>query len=336
MERISYELSLDPIEVRSANLDPSTSSDMLEIISTLKKSSQYNERKIEVLKFNRENRWKKRGLGTCLLRWSNPKSRNFDVNMSVFHGDGSIVITIGGIEIGQGINTKVTQVCAYLLKIPIEKIQIKPNTSTISPNCSLTAGSLTTQFAYIGVRLCCIELLKRLDPIRDQLNNPNWEQLIQKAFEMNVDLQIHAYVGTDIKRDYYLFGMTVAEVEVDILTGERQILRVDILEDLGQSTNPKIDLGQVSKTKLFCVSLKVLLLRFKTKYLFQIEGAFVQGLGYWLTEKLVYDTNSGELLTNRTWNYHVPLARDIPQDFRVSFRKNAYTYDDIFGSKGET
>lgn len=246
MERISYELSLDPIEVRLANLDPSTSADILEIVHTLKKSSQYDIRKEEVQRFNEENRWKKRGLGTCILRWKSSGPRNFDVNLSVFHGDGTIVITHGGIEMGQGINTKVVQVCAYLLKVPIHKIQIKANTTTIAPNCAVSGGSVTTQYAYIGVRNCCIELLKRLDPVRASLSNPTWEKLIQKAFELNVDLQVHGYAGLNDELIYYLFGMTVAEVEVDILTGERQVLRVDLLEDAGQSTNPNIDLGQVS------------------------------------------------------------------------------------------
>ncbi|PZC72657.1 hypothetical protein B5X24_HaOG210768 [Helicoverpa armigera] len=307
MERISYELSLDPIQLRLANLDPRYN-DLKEMCKTIISSSDYVIRRTAVKKFNAENRWKKRGLRLVFLRWSHVYSRYFDVNIAVYQGDATVAISHGGVEIGQGINTKAAQVAAYMLNIPIEKVIIKENNTVTSPNAAVTGGSLTTQNIIIAVKKCCESLLERLEPIRKKMNNPTWEELVKKSYEMSVDLQFHSFVGKEDIKDYNIYGVTVAEVEIDVLTGESEILRVDILQDVGHSINPELDVGQV-------------------------EGAFVMGLGYWTSENLVYDSNTGELLTDRTWNYYVPLARDIPQDFRVYLRKNPNFNKTILGSK---
>ncbi|XP_047028807.1 LOW QUALITY PROTEIN: xanthine dehydrogenase 1-like [Helicoverpa zea] len=308
MERISYELSLDPIQLRLANLDPQYN-DLREMCQTIISSSDYVTRRTAVNKFNAENRWKKRGLRLVFLRWSHVYSRYFDVNIAVYQGDGTVAISHGGVEIGQGINTKAAQVAAYMLNIPVEKVIIKENNTITSPNAAVTGGSLTTQNITIAVKKCCESLLERLEPIRKVMNNPTWEELyVKKSYEMSVDLQVHSFVGKEDTKDYNIYGVTVAEVEIDVLTGESEILRVDILQDVGHSINPELDVGQV-------------------------EGAFVMGLGYWTSENLVYDSNTSELLTDRTWNYYVPLARDIPQDFRVYLRKNPNFNKTILGSK---
>ncbi|KAJ2948180.1 hypothetical protein O0L34_g9988 [Tuta absoluta] len=298
MERISYELSLDPLEVRLANLDNEKYSDIKEMLITLKENANYDARKLAVKKFNDENRWKKRGLRAAFLKWTMDVGTYYDVNMSVYHGDGTVAITHSGIEMGQGVNTKAVQIAAHFLKIPIEKIQIKPNDSMISPNGKGSASSFTSQYVGLGVQKCCEELIKRLEPIRQQNPNATWEVLIAAAFTAGVDLQTHGFIGPNDTESYDIFGITFAEVELDVLTGEFEILRVDLLEDVGLSVSPEIDIGQV-------------------------EGSFTMALGYWTMEHLVYDKGTGELLTDRTWNYHVPQARDIPQDFRIYFRKKS-------------
>ncbi|XP_045773781.1 xanthine dehydrogenase 1-like [Maniola jurtina] len=309
LERISYELNLDPFDVRLANLDTVNHNDLREMAETIKNNAQYVERKAAVEKFNSENRWKKRGLRPSFLRWTPFGYQYFDVNMSVYNDDGTVVITHSGVEMGQGVNTRVTQICAYFLKIPIEKIQVKPNDTVISPNSFPSGGSLTSQNAGIGVRRCCEELLSRLEPVRTQLTNPTWEELIKKAYELEVDLQVHSLVTAKDIQMYHIYGIALAEVEVDGLTGEWQFIRADLLEDTGRSVNPEIDVGQV-------------------------EGAFIMGTGYWTHEHLVYDPDTGELLTNRTWDYWVPQARDIPQDFRIYFRKRSFSTELILGAKG--
>ncbi|XP_068627626.1 aldehyde oxidase 1-like [Battus philenor] len=308
IERISYELSLDPIQVRQANLDPEVQTDMTEILNTLTKNSEYTERKKAVEQFNRENRWMKRGLRVAFMKWVPVGTFYLDINMTVYRDDGTVSLTHSGIEMGQGINTKAVQICAYLLKIPISMIQIKANNTIVAPNATISGGSLTSQYVGLGVRKCCEAFLAKLEPIRAQMNNPTWVALIQAAFAADVDLQTHVQVNKADLQMYNIYGATVAEVEVDILTGQWELLRIDLLEDVGQSVSPEIDIGQV-------------------------EGAFIMGLGYWTTENLVYNPDTGELLTNRTWDYWVPQARDIPQDFRIYFRKRSYSLDAILGSK---
>ncbi|XP_045451999.1 xanthine dehydrogenase-like [Melitaea cinxia] len=308
MERIAYEMNLDPLEVRLTNLDLVKHGSVKEMLDTLIADSQYTERKAAVEKFNTDNRWKKRGLRFSFLRWDPVGSMYFDITLSVYRDDGTVAITHGGVEMGQGINTKAIQICAYFLKIPVEKIQIKPNDTMNTPNTYPTGGSIASQNVGIGVRKCCEELLRRLEPVRSQMVNPTWEQLTKRAFEMDIDLQVHSFVNTADVQMYNIYGVTLAEVEIDVLTGEWEIIRVDLIEDVGQSVNPELDVGQV-------------------------EGAFIMGVGYWTTEQLVYERNTGELLTTRTWDYWVPQARDIPQDFRIYFRKLSYSTEVILGAK---
>ncbi|XP_047987938.1 xanthine dehydrogenase-like [Leguminivora glycinivorella] len=109
--------------------------------------------------------------------------------------------------------------------------------------------------------------------------------------------------------NYRVGGVAMAEVELDILTGEHEVRRVDIIEDAGTSLNPTLDIGQ-------------------------IEGGFIMAMGYWTTERIIYDEASGELLTDRTWQYHVPSGADIPLDFRVKLRKKSYNPLDVLGVRG--
>ncbi|XP_045773786.1 xanthine dehydrogenase 1-like [Maniola jurtina] len=308
LERISYELNLDPFDVRLTNLDTVSHHDLQEMAETIKNNSQYVERKAAVEKFNSENRWKKRGLRPSFLRYTPLGYQYLNMNMSVYNDDGTVAISHAGIEMGQGINTRAAQVCAHFLNIPLEKIQIKPNDTTIGPNVLPTGSSLTSQNITIGIRRCCEELLSRLEPVKSLLTNPTWEELIKKAYELQIDLQVHTLVNTADIVSYHIYGIALAEVEVDGLTGEWQFIRADILEDAGQSVNPEIDVGQV-------------------------EGAFIMGTGYWTCENLVFEPNTGELLTNSTWDYWVPQARDIPQDFRIYFRKRSLSSDVILGAK---
>lgn len=150
--------------------------------------------------------------------------------------------------------------------------------------------------------------MERLASIRAENSTADWPALIETAFEKNIDLVASfQYKSTDLE-EYAIFAASCCEVEVDILIGSIQLRRVDIMEDVGESLSPGIDIGQ-------------------------IEGAFVMGLGYWLTEKLVHDQDSGELLTNRTWNYKPPGAKDIPIDFRVTFLKNRSNHFGVLRSK---
>ncbi|XP_047998096.1 indole-3-acetaldehyde oxidase-like isoform X2 [Leguminivora glycinivorella] len=307
MERISYELSQDPFEVRLQNLDPAYT-DLKDQVDRIRSDGQYTERRAFIDKFNSQNRWKKRGLRASFLRWQPLAGQYFDLTLSVYHDDGTVTLTHGGIEMGQGLNTKTVQIAAHLLGLSLDKIQIKGNNTIINPNGFISGGSLTSINIGIGVQRCCEELLTRLEPIRKENPDATWETLIKTAFNANVDLQTHGFVSMSDTQAVNVYGVTLSEVEMDVLTGEWEVIRVDVLEDAGQSVSPSIDVGQV-------------------------EGAFIMGLGYWTCEQLVINPETGELLTDRTWTYHVPQARDIPQDFRVYFQDKSYSESRILGAK---
>lgn len=163
----------------------------------------------------------------------------------------------------------------------------------------------------MGVKKACEELLARMKPIREELGNPDWKALTQACYDKLVDLTCKTVYHKNEMVEYIIYGCSAAEVEIDLLSGNLQVTRVDILEDCGESMSPGIDLGQV-------------------------EGAFVMGIGYWLTESLTYSRDSGELLTNRTWTYKPPGAKDIPIDFRVTFLRNSSNSGGVFRSKGKS
>lgn len=246
MEQISYEMNLDPIDVRLANLDQEHESSLKEMLDTILVKSDYKNRRNLVTKFNSENRWKKRGLRVAFLRWSPTGGLNLYINISVYRGDGTVAITHGGIEMGQGINTKAVQVAAYLLNIPMDKIQIKENNTMIAPNCYVSGGSLVNFNVVVGVRRACEELLAKLQPIRDQMDNPTWEELITEAYAQNVELQARGFTKNTEEYPFPAYGITVSEVEIDVLTGELEIVRVDLIEDVGLSISPEVDVGQVN------------------------------------------------------------------------------------------
>lgn len=153
-------------------------------------------------------------------------------------------------------------------------------------------------------------LLERLKPIKAENPNADWPTLIDKAYEKPIDLAAtYMYKPSDLQ-PYNIWAASCCEVEVDLLTGNILIKRVDIMEDVGESLSPGIDVGQV-------------------------EGSFIMGLGYWLSESLVYNSASGELLSNRTWTYKPPGAKDIPIDFRITFLQKSSNQFGVLRSKGK-
>jgi len=155
----------------------------------------------------------------------------------------------------------------------------------------------------------CETLVERLKPIRMQMKDAKWEAIIKAAFDQSVDLTATYMTKVSDLTGYSIWGCSAAEIEVDLLTGNILLRRVDILEDTGESMSPLVDVGQV-------------------------EGAFVMGIGYWLTENLIYNRQDGKLLTNRTWTYKPPGAKDIPVDFRVTFLQKSSNPFGVLRSKG--
>ncbi|KAL5509791.1 hypothetical protein EMCRGX_G005217 [Ephydatia muelleri] len=321
VDYVAKSLNLDVEQVKLANLYqqgqvtpyniPLNYCSIRDIWNQLYKSADVDARKQFISEFNQVNRWRKRGISVVPLKfglgWSGAP---YTVLVSIYATDGTVAVTHGGVEVGQGINTKVAQVAAKTLGISIDMIKIKPSNSLTNPNGMTTGGSISSELACLGVLNACTELKHRIAPVQQVMGNPTWVQLIQKCYSVGIDLSSKqfTYQTTDFAFAYFSYGATCAEVELDVLTGETQVIRVDILYDCGESINPDIDVGQV-------------------------EGAFVMGMGYWMTEKFTYDPDSGQLLTHNTWEYKPPSSQDIPIDWRVELLKNAPNPIGILRSK---
>lgn len=202
-----------------------------------------------------------------------------------------------------------TQVAAYTLGIPLTLINIEASNSLNGANSFSTGGSVGSDSICFLIRKCCNILNDRLKTIKQSLGlKSTWQEIVQTAWSKSINLVVSEHIKVGDMQPYHVYGLALTEVEIDILTGNMLIKRVDILEDAGESISPFVDIGQV-------------------------EGGFVMLLGYWLMEDLIYDRQTGQLLTNRTWNYKVPGALDIPIDFRVELLKSSTNQGGVLSSK---
>lgn len=281
-------------------------------------SANLYERSQMIEQFNQRSRWKKRGISRV------PIVHEFHVRptpgkVSILP-DGSIVVEVGGIELGQGLWTKVKQVTAYALSTIacdgtaglVEKVRVIQADTLSLIQGGFTAGSTTSEASCAAVRLCCDILVERLSTVRkslqEQMGSVNWDALIRKAYLQGVNLAASSYYVPDSRSMQYLnYGAAVSEVEVDILTGETKVLRADTVYDCGQSMNPAIDLGQ-------------------------IEGAFVQGIGFFMLEE--YLTNAeGMAVMDGTWTYKIPTIDTIPRQFNVEVLSSRHNQKRVLSSK---
>lgn len=290
----------------------------------LYRSSDFEKRQKAVVKFNQENRWRKRGIvmvpqkhgiGFTEPRGSlNSSSALVTVNMA----DGSVFIYQGGVEMGQGLYTKLAQLAANTLGIPIEYIRIGGNNTNAIANCPPTAASTGFDLSGGAVEKACRTLRTRLEDFCRNLEQftphsciedwrtkweEKWKQIVFQAWFQRINLSVAElyksphYKGPTEKNPkgkpflYYAYGAAVTEVEIDVLTGEFKIVRADAVCDVNKSPNPAIDIGQ-------------------------LEGGFVQGIGFATTEELIYDSQ-GRLVTDNIWSYKPPCSKTIPIDFRV-------------------
>lgn len=293
----------------------------------LYKSSDFEKRQKEVEKFNKENRWRKRGIvmvpqkhgiGFTEPRGSlNASSALVTINMA----DASVFIYQGGVEMGQGLYTKLGQLAANTLGIPIEYIRIGGNNTNAIANCPPTAASTGFDLCGGAVEKACRTLRTRLENLCRDLEQftphsriedwrtkwqEKWKEIVFQAWFQRVNLsaaelyKVPHYKGPTERNPkgkpflYYAYGAAVTEVEIDVLTGEFKILRADAVCDVNKSPNPAIDIGQ-------------------------LEGGFVQGIGFATTEELIYD-EEGRLVTDNIWGYKPPCSKTIPIDFRMKLQ----------------
>ena len=282
--------------------------------SVLKDKSQFAEKKQDCEKFNAANRWIKRGVAITGVKYGIAHAGvKASASVKIFQEDGSVLINHSGCEIGQGISTKVAQACAYKLNIPLNLIKVRATATDKIPNFTGTGGSATSEVTVQAMLNGCDELLKRLQPYvkDDDGKTRDWLTIISSASADGVMLSVEGWYsplpGDDFFK-YYVYCAAVTEVELHVLTGEVVVLYSELQYDCGQSLNPAVDLGQ-------------------------IEGGFIQGLGYYLTEEVVYDVNTGQLISSGTWDYKPPCAYDIPLNLVVNFVPNDSNPKGVLRSK---
>ncbi|ESO93188.1 hypothetical protein LOTGIDRAFT_145383, partial [Lottia gigantea] len=290
------------------------------------KQSNYKEREQEVKRFNRENRWRKRGISIMPMQFGigfGRMSMNQGGAFVSIYTDGSVLLAHGGVEMGQGINVKMIQVASGTLGIPTNKIHIIETGTNTVPNTSATAASTGTDLNGMAVKVryeiswTLLKIRKVID-LYKKVDGSKWEDWITEAHEDRVSLSATGFyktpdLGYDQETDsyntydYFSFGAGCSEVEIDCLTGDHTILRTDLVIDIGFSLNPAIDIGQV-------------------------EGAFVQGCGLMMLEQYKV-SQSGNLLTRGPGTYKLPSVGNIPKIFNVSFLKDKPNPRAIYSSK---
>ncbi|EQC33544.1 hypothetical protein SDRG_09051 [Saprolegnia diclina VS20] len=277
----------------------------------LRESADVLRRKEKIAYFNANNRWKKKGLSMTPVKYGMGISGlKYGANVSIFSGDGTVLVTHGGCEIGQGIDTKAAQMAAYALGIPLNMVRVRATSTDFVPNSDATGGSSTSESIARSVRAACNTLNARLLPIRAAHPDiKEWTALVAAAHDEGVHLAASEQPHTSSNEtfDYFVYAAAASEVEVDVLTGEVSLVRTDIMYDCGVSFNPAIDIGQ-------------------------IEGALVMALGFFFQEEVLYDEN-GVLLSSGTWEYKIPSTKDIPQQLHVTLLDKTENEKGVMSSK---
>jgi len=353
IDDIARHLGVDPLLVRQRNFYGTTERNVTpyhmtvedniipELVNELAASAEYAKRRAEIASFNAENQWIKRGLALTPVK--------FGISFTLTHmnqagalvhvyTDGSVMLNHGGTEMGQGLYTKVAQVVATEFGLGIDSIKITATTTGKVPNSSPTAASSgsdlngkAAQAATIAIRermagvaanvLGCApaEVVFSGGMVRGGGTELTFAEVAKLTHRARVQLsatgyyatpKLHYDTATHRGRPFYYFayGAGVAEVEIDTLTGEYRLRRADILHDCGQSLNPALDLGQ-------------------------IEGGFVQGMGWLTTEELWWD-EAGHLRTHAPSTYKIPACSDVPAAFNVSIYASGRNVEDaIYRSK---
>ena len=353
MDAVARELGKDPLEVRKRNYYGKTERNVThyyqtvehnmleEMTAELEASAEYAKRREEIRAFNATSPILKKGLALTPVKFGISFTASFLNQAGALvhvYTDGSIHLNHGGTEMGQGLNTKVAQVVAEVFQVDVERIQITATNTDKVPNTSPTAASSgadlngkAAQNAAQTIKQRLVEFAARKWQIfeedvefkngqvrlRDQYIS--FDELIQQAYFGQVSLSSTGFYRTPkIYYDrsqargrpfyYFAYGAACSEVIVDTLTGEYKMLRSDILHDVGASLNPAIDIGQV-------------------------EGGFVQGLGWLTMEELVWN-DKGKLMTNGPASYKIPAVADMPLDLRVKLVENRKNPEDtVFHSK---
>lgn len=289
-------------------------------------SSSYAERRAGIDAFNATSPHRKRGLAVTPVKFGisfNFTTFNQAGALVHVYKDGSVLINHGGTEMGQGLHTKMLQVAATALGLPISRVRLAPTRTDKVPNTSATAASAGADLNGGAVKDACEQILARLVPVRAEKPDASWDELVAAAYHLRIQLwaagfykteglswDLSTMTGTPFK--YFAYGAAVAEVEVDGFTGAHTTRRVDIVHDVGDSLSPLVDIGQ-------------------------IEGGFVQGAGWLTLEDLRWDSSDGDgrgrLTTNAASTYKLPSFSEMPAELNVALLERAHEDGAVYGSK---
>jgi xanthine dehydrogenase large subunit len=290
--------------------------------SQLKASSQLSQRRVEVEAFNASHPHAKRGIAITPTKFGISFTATFYNQagaLVLVYRDGSVQVNHGGTEMGQGLFTKIRQIVADTLGVASESIRLMPTRTDKVPNTSATAASAGSDLNGAAVADACRLIRARLDEVAAGLPRPvGFPELCEVAYTQRVPLFAHGFYRTPgIDWDpvagrgkpfhYFSYGAAVSEVEVDRFTGAHRILRTDIVQDVGDSMAPVIDRGQV-------------------------EGGFVQGVGWLTCEELLWDA-TGRLASAGASTYKLPSWTEVPEVFNVEFLQRATQPNVVMGSK---
>ncbi|MCP1199776.1 xanthine dehydrogenase molybdopterin binding subunit [Notoacmeibacter sp. MSK16QG-6] len=354
IDEVTYATGLDPIEVRRRNFYGEDERSLTpyyqeiedfvlpRIWEELLQSSGYEARRETIRQNNREAKgFMRRGIALTPVKFGiSFTATHLNQAGALVHvyTDGSIHLNHGGTEMGQGLNTKVAQVVAAVFGVALDQIRITATSTGKVPNTSATAASSGADLNGMAAKLAAETIRQRLVDYavsehgvpaeqvvfrdgRVQIGNREigFQELVEEAYTARIQLSATGYYRTPkIHWDrtsgrghpfyYFAYGAAVAEVEIDTLTGEYTVEQVDILHETGNSLNPAIDIGQ-------------------------IEGGFIQGMGWLTTEELVWD-QTGRLRTHAPSTYKIPLASDIPREFNVRLAEWSRAHEPtVFRSK---
>ncbi|MFG3100774.1 xanthine dehydrogenase molybdopterin binding subunit [Streptomyces sp. NPDC048182] len=351
-------LGLDPMELRERNFygpdqttpygQPVNHPERVSVTwEQVKQDGGIADRRREIAAFNAAHPHTKRALALTGIKFGisfNLTAFNQGGALVLIYKDGSVLINHGGTEMGQGLHTKMLQVAATTLGIPLHKVRLAPTRTDKVPNTSATAASSGADLNGGAIKNACEQLRERLLQVAASQLGTNasdvrivegvarglgsdrelaWDDLVRTAYFQRVQLSAAGYYRTeglhwDAKTfrgspfKYFAYGAAATEVEVDGFTGAYRIRRVDIVHDVGDSLSPMIDIGQV-------------------------EGGFVQGAGWLTLEDLRWDTgdgpNRGRLLTQAASTYKLPSFSEMPEEFHVHLLENATEEGAVYGSK---
>jgi xanthine dehydrogenase large subunit len=352
IDEIARKLGRDPLDIRRINFYGDETRNVTPygqvvtdnvigvLVDELEASSDYRARRAALAAFNRASPVLKKGLALTPVKFGiafNVTHLNQAGALVHVYVDGSILVNHGGTEMGQGINTKVMQVVAHELGVDMAHVRASATDTSKVANTSATAASTGADLNGKAAQDAARQIRERLaayavklyggdveavqfaaDTVLVNGHEIGFPELVQKAYLARVQLWSDGFYATpnlhwDPKTmngnpfSYFAYGAAVSEVVVDTLTGEWKMLRADVLYDAGKSLNPAIDIGQV-------------------------EGAFIQGMGWLTTEQLCWN-EGGKLMTHAPSTYKIPGVSDCPEDFRVTLYKNSNVTDSIHRSK---